>query len=222
MGLGLGQLMRMGNRGTLAMVKAFAPLVIETRGVVANVGSSAGLINIPWNGTSFYPPLERRIRRCARLTEISGIYASSKAAVNLLSETLRLELEPLNVRVVTAVIGIAKSEFFTNLNQTEFELPSSSLYKSLETRIAVSATGADLPANAMSAEQCGRDLVRDVLRGKRGNVYNGTGGFALKWIMPLLPTPVVVSLDFLTLWGGTDLCRIGIARVGRILGSFGR
>jgi NADP-dependent 3-hydroxy acid dehydrogenase YdfG len=42
----------MENRGTLNMIKAFAPLVIETKGVVVNIGSSAGVINVPWNGTS--------------------------------------------------------------------------------------------------------------------------------------------------------------------------
>jgi hypothetical protein len=39
------------NRGVLAVIRAFTPIVIKEKGVVVNIGSSAGTLNVPWNGT---------------------------------------------------------------------------------------------------------------------------------------------------------------------------
>ncbi|TVY55514.1 Short-chain dehydrogenase cctT [Lachnellula cervina] len=150
--------------GVLAVTRAFAPLIIKEKGAVVNIGSSAGLVNLPWQ----------------------GIYTSSKAATNLLSETLRLELEPLSVRVITVVAGIVKSSFFANLGNEDFELPQGSYYKSLEKHIGGLSRGEDLPANAMGAEEFGRGVVADVLAGKRGNTYTGTLGWA-SWVVPVFP-----------------------------------
>lgn len=190
--------MRMGmtnneKRGVLAVTRAFAPLIIKERGVVVNIGSSAGLVNLPWNGMPLLPPLQKPFILHTSSTFILGIYTSSKAATNLLSETLRLELEPLSVRVITVVAGIVKSSFFANLGNEDFELPQGSYYKSLEKHIGGLSRGEDLPANAMGAEEFGRGVVADVLAGKRGNTYTGTLGWA-SWVVPVFPKGFLVSL----------------------------
>ncbi|TVY35799.1 Short-chain dehydrogenase, partial [Lachnellula occidentalis] len=155
--------------GVLAVTRAFAPLIIKEKGVVVNIGSSAGMVNLPWHAF------------------ILGIYTSSKAATHMLSETLRLELEPFSVRVITVVAGIVKSSFFANLGKEDFELPQGSYYKSLERYIGTLSRGEDLPANAMGPEEFGRGVVGDVLAGKRGNTYTGTMGWASK-CLPVVPT----------------------------------
>ena len=64
--------------GVLATVQAFAPLLISAKGTIVNIGSTAGLVPLPFR----------------------GVYTSSKAATNLLSDNLRLEMAPLGVKVI--------------------------------------------------------------------------------------------------------------------------
>lgn len=42
-----------------------------------------------------------------------GVYNTSKAAMNLLSESLRVELAPFDVQVITVITGVIKTEFFS-------------------------------------------------------------------------------------------------------------
>jgi NAD(P)-dependent dehydrogenase (short-subunit alcohol dehydrogenase family) len=55
--------------GPLRMIQAFADLLIAAQGRIVNVSTMASCINLPWNGS----------------------YSASKAALNQLGETLRLE-----------------------------------------------------------------------------------------------------------------------------------
>jgi len=65
--------------GTLAMCQAFAPL-LTTRGggLIANVCSIIGMVNLPANGT----------------------YCASKAAMHSMIQGVRAELSPQNIRVI--------------------------------------------------------------------------------------------------------------------------
>ncbi|KAG4439637.1 hypothetical protein IFR05_004886 [Cadophora sp. M221] len=54
----------------------------------------------------------------------NGIYATSKAAMLMLSETLRLELEPLGVGTGTVVLGSVKMRFCENLGKGKRERDS--------------------------------------------------------------------------------------------------
>jgi NAD(P)-dependent dehydrogenase (short-subunit alcohol dehydrogenase family) len=64
--------------GIILAVQAFAPLLIAAGGTIINIGSIAGVAPVPWQ----------------------SVYNSSKAAVNHLTDTLRLEMEPLGVKVI--------------------------------------------------------------------------------------------------------------------------
>lgn len=64
--------------GLVATTKAFTPLLLASKGVVVNIGSMLGIAPFPYQ----------------------GLYNASKAAVNILTETLRLELVPFDIRVV--------------------------------------------------------------------------------------------------------------------------
>ncbi|KAI0842404.1 hypothetical protein F5Y06DRAFT_305974 [Hypoxylon sp. FL0890] len=66
--------------GTLAVARAFTPLLVRTRGVILNILSLAGAVPMAWQ----------------------GVYNSSKATKTFLPETLRIERAPVGVRVVTA------------------------------------------------------------------------------------------------------------------------
>jgi 1-acylglycerone phosphate reductase len=62
----------------LATTQAFAPLLLKSKGTIVNIGSIAGVAPLAWQ----------------------GMYNTSKAAVNLLTDNLRIELEPFGVKVV--------------------------------------------------------------------------------------------------------------------------
>jgi 1-acylglycerone phosphate reductase len=66
--------------GIIIALQAFAPLLVAAKGggTIINIGSIAGVAPVPWQ----------------------SVYNSSKAAANLLTDTMRLEMEPLGVKVI--------------------------------------------------------------------------------------------------------------------------
>ncbi|KAM5356667.1 hypothetical protein ACJ41O_003313 [Fusarium nematophilum] len=98
--------------GVFAVTHAFLPLLIEARGVVASIGSISPVLNPPYQTA----------------------YNASKAAVASFGNTLRVELAPLGVRVVTVVTGSVRSHLFDNADPGS-KLPEDSLYLPLKSRI---------------------------------------------------------------------------------------
>ena len=76
--------------GLVALTKAVAPQMIKQQsGLVVNIASVSGI--------------------CA--TPFAGAYCATKAAVNLLSVSMRIELAPFGISVVTVQPGAIKSKF---------------------------------------------------------------------------------------------------------------
>ncbi|KAJ7726685.1 short-chain dehydrogenase/reductase [Mycena maculata] len=96
--------------GLFAVTRAFLPLLLGAEGtsIVANVGSVNEI---------FCPPF-------------FSVYNASKAAVEILGTTIRKELAPLGVRVVTLKTGSVRSDLFKNAPPTK--LPEDSLYASMK------------------------------------------------------------------------------------------
>lgn len=99
-----------------------------------------------------------------------GLYHSSKAAVTILSETLRLELAPLGVTVITGMLGSIESNF--QVNDSWQGVPDSSRYKSAEAQIAKSAEGKVGPKKE-KVEDFARRFTDDVLKGASGQIWRG-------------------------------------------------
>ncbi|KXJ89918.1 short-chain dehydrogenase/reductase [Microdochium bolleyi] len=78
--------------GVMAVTHAFLPLLIAAKGVIATVGSTNEVM---------LPPFQ-------------SAYSASKAAVHAWGNTLRAELKPLGVRVVTVVTGAVRTRIFDN------------------------------------------------------------------------------------------------------------
>lgn len=72
------------------LTRMLAPMLFETKGHIVNIGSMAGKIQTPK----------------------SAVYAATKAAVIAFSNSLRLELKPLGVKVTTVNPGPVDTEFF--------------------------------------------------------------------------------------------------------------
>ncbi|GFP54598.1 hypothetical protein ACSS6W_002421 [Trichoderma asperelloides] len=148
--------------GTVRTVQAFAALLIKRKGRVVNVSSVGAVVNTPWIGT----------------------YASSKAAVNAISETLRLELSPLGVSVVTIMLGTVATPF--HANEPTPELPAASYYSSILDTITQWAKGQAGPKGGPAQDVVDAMIPDIVAEGRNGVVWRGANStavwFGSRWL----------------------------------------
>ncbi|RAL09581.1 putative short-chain dehydrogenase/reductase [Aspergillus homomorphus CBS 101889] len=164
--------------GMLATTQVFAPMLIRSQGgVILNICSIAGAVRMAWQ----------------------GIYNSSKAAETWLLETLRIEMEPLGVRVIAAMVGEVETNIYQNGLRT-LKLPADSYYRSVEHIIADQAAG-KLQTKNERPEVTARNLVRDVLSGRSGFTWRGGVAGTARLASWLLPTRFFVS-GLMIPWGG--------------------
>lgn len=122
--------------GLMAIVQSFTPLLIESKGLILNIGSVAAIVPYVFG----------------------SVYNASKAALHAYSNTLRLELQPYDVRVLVVVTGGVQS----NIARTKRTLPEGSLYlgieEGFEQRVSHSQDG------AMSNEAYANGVVNEALK----------------------------------------------------------
>lgn len=90
----------------LAVTQALVPLILQSKGLVVNHTSVGASTMLPWQ----------------------GVYTASKAAFAMLSDTLRLELEPFGVRVVDLRTAVTKSNLIHDHADKAPTLPKGSIY----------------------------------------------------------------------------------------------
>ncbi|KAI0014734.1 hypothetical protein F4780DRAFT_171482 [Xylariomycetidae sp. FL0641] len=124
--------------GVMAMCQAFIDQLIAAKGLIINMSSLS----------SVSPYL------------FGSAYCATKAAVSAYSRTLRLELEPYDVRVMVSMTGTVKSN---TANHGDRVLPDDSLYRAVlhifKWRCNFSQT-----ASAMDTAEFARKLVEASLR----------------------------------------------------------
>ncbi|KAK9372467.1 uncharacterized protein V1513DRAFT_384756 [Lipomyces chichibuensis] len=157
--------------GLLAVTQAFAPLVIAAKGSIVNISSVGGTLYPPW----------------------LGIYTASKSALTTISETLRLEMAPFGVKVLTVMSGTVDSNFFRNVLQ--YKLPSTSRYILAEESIAARARGEDI-RYGMNAAKFAKVVVNDILQGTSGQDWRGKQASVVRYASKFLPAYI---LDWLLL-----------------------
>ncbi|KAH7117047.1 hypothetical protein B0J11DRAFT_538189 [Dendryphion nanum] len=121
----------------MQLCKLFTPLLIEARGTIVQTGSVAGILPYVWGAP----------------------YNASKAALHSYSNTLRVELAPLGVRVVNVITGGVKS----NIARVHRELPSDSYMLPLAGEYERRLTHSQ--QLGMDTQQYAKSCVRQVLRG---------------------------------------------------------
>ncbi|TKA66548.1 hypothetical protein B0A55_08497 [Friedmanniomyces simplex] len=149
--------------GPLTVVQAFAPLLIEAKGVVSNHSSIDAVLSMAW----------------------AGIFASSKAAEARISETLRLELEPLGVRVVTVMSGSADTPMFGKPGG-QSRLPKTSYY--YDAQDAANKERMDHQSKATKVEVLAEKLVEEVLGGAKGHIWHGAFASLVRFMTWAFPT----------------------------------
>lgn len=129
-----------------------------------------------------------------RLT-FTAPYSSSKAALNNLSECLRLELSPFGVSVVTILGGLIETHFHSG--DMQFKLRPDSLYAPIEEIIESWANGKSKP-KGQSAEDFAASIAGDILgQGNGGMVWKGPNAGSAKWATKFFPASLMVSTSTL-------------------------
>ncbi|KIW16097.1 hypothetical protein PV08_06148 [Exophiala spinifera] len=154
--------------GVMEMNRQFSPLLIAAKGVIVNHGSMVRAMPHP----------------------MTAAYNASKAALSQYSNTLRLELEPLDVRVVELVTGRVSSSLISIPT-----LPESSIYKPLEPALVKRAREAEtVQAPAVFAKRVVKSLLvanpaREIYKGTMASISWFLESYGPKWIYdPIMRT----------------------------------
>ena len=150
----------------ILVTQVFAPLVIATKGTIANMSSIGTAAHTPWMGEPFLVMNPRKkLAKCR-----TGIYSGSKSAISMVTDTFRMEMAPFGVKVVTILTrAIATHTLDTGLN---FTLPPTSLYRSIEKTIAGRAVGED-GTPRMQPSVFAEKVVGDILGGANWPMWRG-------------------------------------------------
>lgn len=151
----------------MRMCQVFAPLLINAKGTIVQIGSVAGIIPYVFG----------------------SVYNASKAALHSYSNTLRVELEPFDVRVVTIVTGGVKS----NIARTVRKLPEDSVYLPIETEYNGRLTHSQ--SQGVPNEDYSRRVVNAVLnKPKKDHIWEGGKAWLVWWVSNFLPRWVMDSV----------------------------
>lgn len=145
--------------GVWAVTRAFLPLLLLSKGLVVNMGSVTPV---------FCPPF-------------LAAYNASKAAVEAMGRTLRRELSPFGVRVVTLKTGSVRSSLFANAPTI---LPTESLYYPL--REWIEGHQFSQSAQFMELDDYSKAVVTDLLRENVKPVIWRGGLAFIAWILSCL------------------------------------
>ncbi|KAI0129165.1 short-chain dehydrogenase/reductase [Xylariales sp. AK1849] len=146
--------------GLFAVTQAFLPLLLATEGgqsIVAILGSVNAV---------FCPPF-------------FSVYNASKAAVEAMGKTIRRELAPLGVRVVTLKTGSVRTGLFANAPETR--LPEGSLYEPV--RQWVEGRKMLEQGRFVKADEYARRVVSELLRPSVRHVVWQGGLATVAWLM---------------------------------------
>ena len=181
----------------LRMCKAVVPhMAARKSGTVVNISSITACMYAPLPPAAaavlFPQPLTPFLRSP---TPWGGIYSSTKAATQSLSEVLYLECKPLGVAVLNVTTGAVASNIAVNQSASFGGLPEGSLYKrylaDIVARIHMSQGADKMPADAYAREVVARslrkpgDVPREVMLG---------GKIALYRVMMWLPRTLALSM----------------------------
>ena len=150
----------------MSLVRAVASgMIARKTGMIINIGSISGVL----------------------VTPFSGSYCASKAALNALSDALRLELKPFGIKVITVQPGAIRSRFAENASAALDRVwRHDSIYKSIEAEVRKRA-GASQDNPTETGDFC-RALVDRLESGREQNVIRlGNGCRAFPFLKTFIP-----------------------------------
>ena len=118
------------------------------------------------------------------------MYSASKAAQEIFSETLRLEMKTFGVKVLSVVVGGVKTNVAAN--SANFQLREGSFYVATDKELARQVAGSTgFPASPAPA--FADKVVADVLRGATGRVWRGKMASIVWFMTTCFPDWLLVS-----------------------------
>ncbi|KAK8066678.1 short-chain dehydrogenase/reductase [Apiospora hydei] len=176
--------------GNIAVTHAFLPLLIDSSSSSSERGGDSVVANLGSINTILHPPFV-------------SVYNAAKAAVEVLSSSMRAELAPLGVRVVLLKTGCVRTDLFTNA--TPLPLPADSWYGSLRSFLEKREL-AQAPFAYMEPEVYARGVVTELLRPTvKAVVWRGAMTFGV-WVLSWLPE---TTMDWIY---GTKMSRVAQAK----------
>lgn len=154
----------------MRLIRKVAPqMCARKQGTIVNIGSVSGVLCTPF----------------------SGSYCASKAAFNVLSDVLRMELKPFGIRVVTVQPGAVQSRFADNASRVLKQvMKPDSLYMPIEQSVQKRANASQ--DNPTPADSFCRDLVNKLESGRSLNIIRlANGSLAFPLLKTLLPTAIL-------------------------------
>lgn len=150
------------------LTRALVPQMIEHGdGLVVNISSVSGILPTPF----------------------AGAYCASKAALTAISDSLRMELAPLGVRVVTVQPGGIASGFGAAATD-QVSLPNDSRYGPIADFIRTRANESQ-HVDATPASEFARELVSRLGADPEPVIRLGYRSSVLPWIKRLLPARIL-------------------------------
>ena len=154
----------------IAIIQAFAPLLVRSSpgSMVINNSSIASVLPLP----------------------IQSAYNASKAAASMFTACLRLELEPLRIKVVELKTGAVNTNFAANnIATTNAEiLPKNSYYNIAKEAIEKFISGEWLNETGSDRHDWAREVVRDVTQPKPAYTLWRGASAGLMWFGTMLPS----------------------------------
>ncbi|EME89625.1 uncharacterized protein MYCFIDRAFT_63612 [Pseudocercospora fijiensis CIRAD86] len=159
----------------MSLCQIFTPMLIASKGTIVQIGSLAAILPYVFG----------------------SVYNASKAALHAYSETLRVELAPFDVKVVTVVTGGVKS----NIARTKRTLPENSIY--LPIRDMYEERLVHSQSNGVPNEEYARRVVGQLLtRPGKDRIWEGGKSWVVWFVYTFLPRWVMgaVMTRMFQLW----------------------
>lgn len=151
----------------IAVTQAFLPLLLKSpKGMIVNQTSVGASCTIPFQ----------------------AIYNASKSAIVMISDTLRLELEPFGIKVVDLRTAVVKTNLIENMRETEKPvLPKGSIYEPAKEVVEKSLRQEQFDNAGMPADKWSKATVQDLMKKNPPPViWRGESAW-LTWLGTVLP-----------------------------------
>ncbi|MGC8765791.1 MAG: SDR family oxidoreductase [Brevinematia bacterium] len=148
--------------GLVSLTQKLIPLLLETKGMIVNVGSMAGVIAMP-----FLAP-----------------YVSTKFALEGFTDSLRRELSPLGVKVVLLEVGGVNTPIWQKARKQDISFVEKKYMKSLE---EFGKNFIDTAKNAMSPDKAALQIYKVIRKKNPKTSYIIAEGKFLTFLTTLLP-----------------------------------
>ena len=155
----------------MRLCQTFMPLLIKAHGTIVQIGSVAGCFPYAWG----------------------SVYNASKAALHSYSSTLRVEIAPFGVHVITVVTAGVKSR----ISRVKRSLKDESLYKGLEEdyqRRQVHSQEVGIDAGVYAKEVVGKILGAEGWLWRTRTIWAGGSAGLVRWLSWLLPESAMSAM----------------------------